>query len=337
MLIQQNVLPLPFTDEYNPFPSCLNCKSPCMIEDKKEGQLVCKECGLVDTDRVISENCEWRSFECDQMPTTVASRVGAIENAWMLNFGLSTTIAFYDRGDRRNKAGGEEVKRVSQIQKYTSSTFQDHSLLATFHRIRTIAHTFDFPERIIHLAQEILHKINDSNKGKISRRIEALSVLCLYQACKKTGYIRPLRKLRSITQVSKGELARLHRLYYKTLANPKVDSHHRMWNLLNKYCNDLCLPPQFTDRTSQLVDKIYALGILEGKRPESIAGASLYFTHSILLNSLPSNRLLPPVSQINLSLDRISIVAGIAVATLQQAYRVLVHHQCALLDVASSS
>lgn len=332
MLVQQNVLPL--ADEYNPFPPCLNCESPCMTEDKKEGQRVCTKCGLVDADRVISENCEWRSFECDQIPTTVASRVGTIENAWMLNFGLSTTIAFYDKRDPTN-TNHHDIKRFLQIQNYASSAFQNRGLLATFQRIRTLAHIFDFPENIIHLAQQILQKISESSNERISRRTEALSVLCLYQACKETGYLSSIRKLRSVTNVSKCELGKLHRLYHKSLVRPKSSSSNRHWNLLNRYCNNLSLPPQFTDRTNQLMDKIYRLGILEGKRPETIAGVSLYFTYSTLMKPSPSSLSYSPVpvSQIKLSLDQISSVVGIASATLLQGYRILIEHQDVLVDL----
>lgn len=60
---------------------CLECGQREIIRDKREGVLVCGNCGIVKGGNIISEESEWRNF-ADDGPTShgvIASRVGGPE------------------------------------------------------------------------------------------------------------------------------------------------------------------------------------------------------------------------------------------------------------------
>ena len=68
---------------------CEECrKQGCFVHNRKEGSIVCTNCGLVQKSRVIDETSEWRNFGDEGKST--ADRVGGRLNPFLTDFGLST-------------------------------------------------------------------------------------------------------------------------------------------------------------------------------------------------------------------------------------------------------
>lgn len=74
---------------------CTECKSDDILEDQREGVIVCKQCGLVLSSQLISEEPEWRIHQDDDenghsLNQTIVSRTGTEDETLPTFRGLST-------------------------------------------------------------------------------------------------------------------------------------------------------------------------------------------------------------------------------------------------------
>ena len=73
----------------------MECSSPCLIINFKQGNIACQACGLVQSSRIIDETAEWRSFGAGETSgdgKANMNRVGGISNPNVSNSGLDTSI-----------------------------------------------------------------------------------------------------------------------------------------------------------------------------------------------------------------------------------------------------
>jgi TFIIB zinc-binding len=81
---------------------CNECGSDDILEDHREGVIVCKQCGVVLSSQLISEEPEWRTFQDDDdnghsLNQTIVSRAGSEDETLSTFRGLSTITRFKKR------------------------------------------------------------------------------------------------------------------------------------------------------------------------------------------------------------------------------------------------
>jgi len=57
--------------------TCKECGSDDLVEDHAQGDVICRNCGLVAAERIVDLGSEWRNFENDDSGTD-PSRVGGL-------------------------------------------------------------------------------------------------------------------------------------------------------------------------------------------------------------------------------------------------------------------
>ena len=69
---------------------CPECGNKNVISDQSRGEIICNDCGLVITQRIIDNGPEWRAFSTEEANRKV--RVGAPTTLTLHDKGLSTMI-----------------------------------------------------------------------------------------------------------------------------------------------------------------------------------------------------------------------------------------------------
>lgn len=71
---------------------CQECKGESLIQNTKQGNIVCQICGLVQSSRIIDETAEWRNFGDDDGNKTNMNRIGGVINPYVSNSGIETSV-----------------------------------------------------------------------------------------------------------------------------------------------------------------------------------------------------------------------------------------------------
>ena len=85
------------TDALHPYvdklvPDCPECKTDeRVILDSAGGKFVCRNCGLVCGDRLVTDESEWRTFS-DEKGVADRNRVGGPDNPLLESNELSTAL-----------------------------------------------------------------------------------------------------------------------------------------------------------------------------------------------------------------------------------------------------
>ena len=108
-------------DEYNNIDEfdepCPGCGGLDNLFDQNRGELICSNCGMVITEKLIDKGPEWRAFDSDQRERR--TRVGAPMTYTIHDQGLSTII------DWKNKDfAGHEIPAKLRAQIYRLRRWQ---------------------------------------------------------------------------------------------------------------------------------------------------------------------------------------------------------------------
>ena len=98
---------------------CPDCKQfpPDLIERFSEGDIICGQCGLVLSDRIVDTRSEWRTFQNDDKNTDDPSRVGDASNSLYDTEDLTTMISYAP-----NSNSGSSKNSLNKINRKALST-----------------------------------------------------------------------------------------------------------------------------------------------------------------------------------------------------------------------
>ena len=252
---------------------CENHPTSSLIHDWSAGDIVCSDCGLVVQERAIDVGTEWRTFSNETSITEDRSRVGPIENK-----NLTTKV---------------EIKADKKI--------------------KDMADKLNLDASIINSAQNIFHKINEENL--LRGRSHALVIAtCIYIACRKQHVPRSFKELESVSKASAVSISRC----YTGLVNafrekglPSVISIPPIsfQQFFVRFCSKLNLSTDALKLANEIADQAINLVEVSGKRPDSIAAASIYMACNII--------------GYNKKLSDVSKVTGVAASTIKNTIKIL--------------
>jgi transcription initiation factor TFIIB len=162
---------------------CEDCDRPPseLIEDAKEGTLICGDCGRVLEDRLIDNREEWRTFSGEgEGSKPDPSRVGKGFNPFLKGEQLSTKIAV---SDGSNKKAVTELARTQQ-----KSTVEaiNTKLDMAFEKIDAYCGNFQIPQIVSNAAKQV---VSDAKMAGLGGSMDAAWCLaCIYVGSKRTGH-----------------------------------------------------------------------------------------------------------------------------------------------------
>lgn len=242
--------------------ACTDCgETKNIIEDYRNGYNVCGKCGCVLGDRIIDEGSEWRSFGDSNKADP--SRVGSASNPFLDSEQLDTIIS----------AGqGQNSYTLSKIQMKSYMRGPDRALKNGLNLISAFCERAYISKTIIDRAQYIFKTV-DAKKLLKGKNLEGSVGACIYIACKLENAPRTFKEVSVITGVQKREIGRCYKLIAK-----EVDTKGSALSgdIVSRFCSDLNLSLRIQRIASEVSQRVYDLGCLTGRSPDSVAAAVIY-------------------------------------------------------------
>jgi len=284
---------------------CVNCgdTSGDFILDYTSGDYICNRCGVVQPEQVIDTGKEWRDFENDDKGGD-RSRAEKVEDDFKT---LGTGISVSNYG---STAASSTAKALSKYSRLASHDKSEQHLKDAFARINELGETLQLPAIIKQTAKEVVKKFEKQrDKNMKGMKKDAFIVAVLLVACKMEQGGRTLKGIARSTNIDEKESKRFYKMLIRDSKVTPMDSRKSTSNevqeLVDVFCNKLQQPYAVAKESKEVA--INAMNFLEGKRPSSIAAASILF----ILNLM----------HLQYKQQDLANIAGISANTLRNVYK----------------
>lgn len=319
----------PFRLNLNVTLTCPECKdSSNIVEEFSSGDMVCGNCGLVLSDRIVDTRSEWRTFANDENGDD-PSRVGAVADPLLNGSQLDTVISARDGYSGR-------AKELSRAQSKNASTKSERNLIAAYKEIGAMSEAIGLPKVVSDIAKQLYKKIEDSKQLK-GKTIQSIIAACIFIACRKANVPRTFKEICALTKVPKNEIGRVYKTIEKLLVadaqatatangmdlpnvNPVAAPRNpgdvytptastNASDLMIRFCNRLQLSASIQATCVELARRMAEAGTLAGRSPISIAAAGIFFISWLMGKGK--------------SAKDVGEAAGVSEGTVRNAYKVI--------------
>lgn len=291
---------------------CSDCRNPVpnIIEEYSQGDLVCGDCGMVLSDRIIDTRSEWRTFANDE--GVDPSRVGAAANPLLEGSQLDTSIA---------RVGGSNgiARDLNKILNRTNNSKVDRARMQVYKDISSMGEAAGYPKSVVELAKQIYKKV-DGNKSLAAKKTEVVIAACIFLACRQEGVPRTFKEISSLTHVPMADIGKCYKLIVRFLEGSHTATTSSV-DLMSRFCSLLNLPMEVQNASADLAQKASSVHALAGRSPVSIAAASIYFISHLCQTAKTA--------------QEISEVSGVSPSTIKSAYKSLYKDKTSLVDINS--
>ena len=195
---------------------CPDCKQfpPDLIERFSEGDIICGQCGLVLSDRIVDTRSEWRTFQNDDKNTDDPSRVGDASNSLYDTEDLTTMISYAP-----NSNSGSSKNSLNKIQQKSLVDKKNYALQTAYQKISELCNGYQLPKSASDAAKHLYKAVREDRllKGKTQDSIMAATILL---GCRRADVPRTLEEIRALTNVPTKQIAKVTGLIKK-----KIRSH----------------------------------------------------------------------------------------------------------------
>ena len=241
------------------------CPDYMLTVDADRGEIICRGCGTVITDRLPDERYG-----------------GQLGTASVPDGDPATLLTMYDRGLYTMMGDKPNLGKFDRLQKWdkrTKSTAKTRNLGVAFTLLHSIKSKLAIPENVTEKAayyyRKALEKKLIKNKGTAP-----MLLACLYAACRQTNTPRSLGDLSTAGNIKKTRLSRAIRLVVRGM-DLQLDQYD-ISSFVTRMANNI----NFKERTKrdalEIIRSLGGTNVVGGKNPVAIATAALYV--SAILN-----------------------------------------------------
>ena len=288
-------------------PECDNDSN--IVNDDTRGEIICGNCGIVISEKVIDQGPEWRAF--NTLERDKRSRVGSPISYTIHDKGLSTMIDWHDKDIYGKKLPPKTRAQVYRMRKWQIRTRVHSSIARNLAQAMTeldrLSSQLDIPKGVKETSAVMYRRAIERRLIR-GRSIEAMIAAAVYAACRLRKVPRTLDELVKYTRVNKKDLGRAYRLMIQRLGIQIPTSNAK--DFISRFCADLELSGRVQKKACELIDQATAKAITAGKDPTGLAAASIYIT-GILEGERRTQR-------------RIAEVAHVTEVTIRNRYKELI-------------
>lgn len=245
---------------------CTDCRSSeHIVNDYREGIVVCRACGLVQEYRIIDDTYERRNFAKDSSSRggDDDKRIGGANNHLLEGYGLGTVIS----------AGSAKESQLSYFNIRASNTGTDRALSRGYSTIDDLCRTLNLNDAVAEYAKEIFKSIEEQKKLR-GRSHDAIISAIVFIACKRKNNPRSIREISSISNARKKEVTKCFSLIKKLMPAPSAT------NSAVDYASLFAVKLKFSETlrraSKDVAERAIHMGIVTGKNPMTVASASIY-------------------------------------------------------------
>jgi transcription initiation factor TFIIB len=245
--------------------------------DRRNGELVCQNCGFVISSNQLNRGPEWRTF--DHIDREKLPRVGAPLSWSRHDKGLSTKIGRINRDYQGRLLSPDKRSKLYRLRKWHRRTkvsdSKHRNLVNALSEIDKISDKLNLPRNIIETSS-IIYRQALNKKLIRGRKIKSIVVASIYMACRQCGVIRTLKDIAYITNITKKDAARSYRLLYRQL-KPNVPPINR-----SKYISRIINKLRLSGETELIAERILAKAaeqkFTSGRGPAGMSAACIYIS-----------------------------------------------------------
>eukprot|EP00184_Porphyridium_aerugineum_P000722 CAMPEP_0184697168 /NCGR_PEP_ID=MMETSP0313-20130426/4215_1 /TAXON_ID=2792 /ORGANISM="Porphyridium aerugineum, Strain SAG 1380-2" /LENGTH=354 /DNA_ID=CAMNT_0027155931 /DNA_START=259 /DNA_END=1323 /DNA_ORIENTATION=+ len=295
---------------------CTECRSDDIVENWKEGNLVCRDCGVVVQTDLVDLGSEWRTFTNDE-PGTDPNRVGGPANP-LLESGPTTKI----------QDDGKDGMALNKAQKRNAISASDRYLIDVFARVNRIAEHFSVSQHVRDRTEEIFKRYYDhltlKEDGTRSRQLKEdetseIIAACLLIAFRNGGVPRGYKEVCALTHVPKKNIGARVKLIERAIEGVKQGEPQGVADYLARYCSRLGLPREVLNWTIYVFEHAKEKEGVYGRQPNSIMAACLFIV--CRLGKKENRR----------TGEEIGAIAGVADVTVRVTYRMILPYLSSIL------
>jgi transcription initiation factor TFIIB len=264
---------LPQSQDYDKSSHCSHCGGAHFISDYEAGEMICVECGLVISDKIIDKGPEWRAFSYEEISSR--SRASGV-NSTLLNKSIPTR--FTGTRDGTGKLlDAKTLAQMNRLKTYDNRSRRDDTLSRNMSIAMTeldrLSAILQLPELIKSQAAQIYRKAleNDMIRG---RSIDAFIAASIYAACRIQKMPRSLKTISGASNRDYSDVARTYRLLIR-LMEIKIPIDDSL-KFVTGIASRLKLEPSTERRAVEILRVAKIRQGLSGKEPRGVAAAALY-------------------------------------------------------------
>lgn len=276
---------------------CPECRiDPPEIQERfAEGDMVCGNCGLVLSDRIVDVRSEWRTFSNDDHGNDDPSRVGDAGNPLLDSNQLDTIVAV-------GPPGSNLGRDLSRAQNNSASDKKEGALLSAFSRITHICEADSLPKTVQDAAKQAYRIVHDRPTLR-SRSTLSVIAASIIVACRYSQVPRTFKEIAALTMVPPQEIGRTFKFMERVLQNTSARelgfgtqdrsatayqaSQTRAEDLIRRFCSRLDLSMATTRAAEYIAQRVRDEGTLAGRSPTSVAAAAIYMATALFDEQLP--------------------------------------------------
>lgn len=301
--------------------TCPDCKihPPEWIERFSDGDIVCGNCGLVLSERIIDTRSEWRTFSNDDQNGEDPSRVGNAGNPLLDSEDFSTMIS-HERGKNSRGLNRAQLK----------SDKKNNTLSAAYSKIAQLCDGYQLPKTVQDNAKEVYKLVYEerSLRGKSQESIMAAAILI---GCRRASVARTYKEISALTNIPPREFGKVIIITNKILQekNESIPSNYSIQDSMNttqtlaedlirRFCSHLGLSSEITNAAEYIAIKVKEIGVLAGRSPDTIAATVIYMAAIVFGTDLPPSK--------------ISGKTGVSEQTIKASYKVVYEEKEKLIN-----
>jgi transcription initiation factor TFIIB len=287
---------IPHQYEFNTL--CPECGGKS-IEIPVRGETICKQCGLVITERGLDLNHSGiRAYTKQEKDRK--ERTGCPMSILMPDIGLSTVID-------RKRIKNPDLRRAAKWNTHLS--WEKRNMLIAITELKRIGTNLNFPERVKKAAVKLYKEVFRKNLLR-GRSINGMISACAYFTCKLEQVPVTLQEILDEASISDNIVKKCYKILVRELhlKSPNLDPI----SLIPRYCAELGLPITAEKESIKILRSFINNSSICGKDPKGLCAGALY-----LVAKLKDKK----VSQ-----KDISSVVGVTEVTLRSRYKELLNH-----------
>lgn len=254
---------------------CPNCGSTRFSRDGAQGELYCRECGIIIEEDSIDFSSEKRTF--DQQDREKKERSGSSLTYTRADRGMGTKMGSY--GEMKNVSGKRRGKyyRMKKWDQRTSDSKQ-RGLNETLSLLQRLISDLNLPESVFEESARLAEKAVEEDVVK-GRRKEAVIGALAFLVARKQEVPRTLDEIAEAASVDEKQLGKTYRYVMKELDMDVPPP--RPENFLPRFATELGLSGETTSKARNIIKEAREKGILAGRGPKGIVASTIYIVSII--------------------------------------------------------
>jgi transcription initiation factor TFIIB len=296
-------------------PECPECGCDDIVEDWRQGNAVCRGCGLVLAEHLLDVSSEWRTFTAEEGDDP--NRVGGPVNP-LLESGLGTDIGAVAKGGAKVSMG------LKNTQQRNAMSAWDKTMLDVMARVDRMCERLSLQGSVGKRAKELFKRYQDCltlEEDGVSRKrtlrdeeVNQIIAASLFVACRNEQGARSYKEICGLTNVSKKDIGTMVKKIEMAIPSAKTAHVRGTEDFVTRFCNKLNLPREMIGVADSVAKAARDQDGVYGKQYLTIAAASIYIVCQL---SEDKNKRTE---------KQISDVSGVAEVTIKSTFRHIVPH-----------